>query len=128
MYFHVISTLGLNHFAQADKMRTAAATNKSAHEKLLSETRLQFRRMNSELSLARSERNTLRTQIERSTSQQAAEQTASVQQLASLRAQVASLETALTQAKREAEDPVHGLARVLRLAITLQRFKKTRLV
>lgn len=91
-------------FTQADKMRTAAAANKSAHEKLLSETRLQFGRMNSELSLARSERNTLRTQIEQSTSQQAAEQTASDQQLAGLQAQITSLETALTQAKREAEE------------------------
>ena len=85
-------------------MRTAAATNKGAHEKLLNETKLQFGRMNSELSQVRSERDTLRIQLQQSASQQTTEQAASDQQLADLRAQVASLDAALAQARREAEE------------------------
>jgi hypothetical protein len=54
------------------------ATNKRAHEKLLNEMKLQFGRMNSELSQVRSEREALRIQLQQFAPQQTAEQTAQI--------------------------------------------------
>lgn len=85
-------------------MRSAAATNKAAHEKLLSETRLQFGRINAEISQARSERDALRNQLEQSSTQQSVDQTASNAQHSRLQAELSSTQAALAQARQEAAD------------------------
>lgn len=85
-------------------MRTAAATNKAAHEKLLSETRLQFGRINAEMSQARSERDSLRNQLQQATNQQSADQSTSNQQLVSLQVELSSVQAALLQARQEAAE------------------------
>lgn len=85
-------------------MRTAAATNKAAHEKLLSETRLQFGRINAEMSQARSERDTLRNQLQQAANQQTVDQTTSNQELVNLQIELSSVQAALLQARQEAAE------------------------
>lgn len=91
-------------------MRTAAKENKAAHEKLIGETRLQFGRLNTELSAARNERDALKKEMQQATSQTTADQSAVSQQLGVAQSRIASLEASLSEARREADEAKRSLA------------------